>query len=132
MLAIEFWLKISGNTIKRSKLLWMTVRSVYPPPPPKKNYQSPKVREMLAYSIDLNRLNISSKEFETLNRWLNKPIHSLLLCFKQNNQIIFVGYLNGRFLMDLLIFVSYSEIHWKILLPQFWLGLVLQGEIWNF
>ena len=130
MLAIEFWLKISGNTIKRSKLLWMTVRSVSPPQ--KKNYQSPKVREMLAYSIDLNRLNISSKEFETLNRWLNKPIHSLLLCFKQNNQIIFVGYLNGRFLMDLLIFVSYSEIHWKILLPQFWLGLVLQGEIWNF
>ena len=130
MLAIEFWLKISGNTIKRSKLLWMTVRSVSPPP--QKNYQSPKVREMLAYSIDLNRLNISSKEFETLNRWLNKPIHSLLLCFKQNNQIIFVGYLNGRFLMDLLIFVSYSEIHWKILLPQFWLGLVLQGEIWNF
>ena len=130
MLAIEFWLKISGNTIKRSKLLWMTVRSVSPPK--KKNYQSPKVREMLAYSIDLNRLNISSKEFETLNRWLNKPIHSLLLCFKQNNQIIFVGYLNGRFLMDLLIFVSYSEIHWKILLPQFWLGLVLQGEIWNF
>ena len=131
MLAIEFWLKISGNTIKRSKLLWMTVRSVSPPPK-KKNYQSPKVREMLAYSIDLNRLNISSKEFETLNRWLNKPIHSLLLCFKQNNQIIFVGYLNGRFLMDLLIFVSYSEIHRKILLPQFWLGLVLQGEIWNF
>ena len=130
MLAIEFWLKISGNTIKRSKLLWRTVRSVSPPP--KKNYQSPKVREMLVYSIDLNRLNISSKEFETLNRWLNKPIHSLLLCFKQNNQIIFVGYLNGRFLMDLLIFVSYSEIHWKILLPQFWLGLVLQGEIWNF